>query len=460
MNNLLIKPATELVNLLKTKQLSCHELIIEYLTHIEKINPTINAIIQCNANSLIDQSKKFDQLKNKDGNLYGLPITIKDTCYVTNYYPSKGSRSLLAKEVAQKDATVVSRLKKAGALILGITNVPELLVSTETSNDIYGITKNPYNLEKTVGGSSGGEAAAIAACCSPAGIGSDAGGSIRIPSHFCGITGLKPTQYILPITGMYPNDNIGLHRQLVTFGPMARYVKDLRLLLNNILGADSIDPHVLDVKLNKKKKHKKLKVAYFYSANSLSTSNETISAINKVLKLFDNSGSIIIEEPPPMIDDSCELLWKTLAYKGDRGRSIENMLTAPPSKLLEQFLENANRCEFSVTELHSRLCKIEKLRFENQKYINKYDVVISPVCSNEAPSHFSTHKSIENYITYTILQNITGFPAIVVRVGESNQLPIGVQIIAKPLYDYFLLDIAEEIETKLGGWTPPTMITQ
>src|SRR5260221_4759602 len=233
-----MKPAAELAALIQSRAVSAIDVVEAHLRRIEQVNPALNAIVTLNPN-IIEQARSAETelMSGKAvGPLHGVPLTIKDTIDTGGLRTTSGSR-LRANHIPDRDATVVARLKAAGAIILGKTNTPEMALPYETDNPVFCRTNNPHDLTRTPGGSSGGEGAAIAAFLSPAGIGSDLSGSIRVPAHFCGIAGLKPTMGRVPMEGHTPKA-IGALSLGACIGPMARTVEDLELLFNVM--ADSI----------------------------------------------------------------------------------------------------------------------------------------------------------------------------------------------------------------------------
>src|ERR1700722_20081317 len=225
MNNLTFLSATEMAGRIRRKEISVTELIEAHLSRIEQVNPRINAFVSLNPEQVRQDALRAQvavQRGDNLGPLHGVPVTVKSSIDVRGL-PCEAGTKLRAGNVAENDAPLVARLKAAGAIILGNTNVPELLMAYETDNLLYGRTNNPWNLQRTPGGSSGGEAAAIAAGCSAGGVGSDGGGSIRIPAHYSGICGLKPTPGRVPSTGHFPG-SAGPFAQLGVVGPMARYI--------------------------------------------------------------------------------------------------------------------------------------------------------------------------------------------------------------------------------------------
>src|SRR5687767_3523446 len=228
--DLTTKSATELVALISSRAVSPVEVVEAHLRRIEQVNPSLNAIVTI-AEDAIDCARACEAAllsRSKFGPLLGLPVTVKDTIDTAGLRTTSGSL-IRAHHVPEQDAASVARLRAAGAIILGKTNVPEMAIPYESDNPVFGCTNNPHDLARTPGGSSGGEAAAIAACLSPAGLGSDLSGSIRVPAHFCGIAGLKPTTGRVATNGHTPAAG-GVVALGATIGPMARRVEDLALL--------------------------------------------------------------------------------------------------------------------------------------------------------------------------------------------------------------------------------------
>jgi len=251
MMEIICNSSMKLAKAIYDKDFSSQEAINAYLKQIDAINPKLNAIVQLTAEEAIREAKIADKLLAKGkirGSLHGVPMTIKDsldTAGVITTWGTPGRKN----HIPIEDATVVKRLKKAGAIVLGKTNTPEFTLVFETDNPIYGRTNNPYNLEQTPGGSSGGEAAIIAACGSPFGIGSDTGGSVRVPSHFCGLAGIKPTSGRVPRTG-HAISYGQLIDSFTQLGPIARYAEDLALIISLISGEDGKDPFIVPMPLN------------------------------------------------------------------------------------------------------------------------------------------------------------------------------------------------------------------
>ena len=233
---------------IRERRISPIELVDAHLTRIEKLQPQLNAFVHVDAEGARKQAQLVEaavQTGKKLGPLPGVPLSIKSSIAVAGL-PWETGTKLRTGTVASQDAPLVARLRNAGAIILGVTNCAELLMAWETDNILYGRTNNPWDLSRTAGGSSGGEAAAIASGCSAGGVGSDGGGSIRVPAHFCGICGLKPTPGRIPATGHFPS-SLGPFALLGVVGPMARTVADLKLLFEVMQGPDDGDPSAAPV---------------------------------------------------------------------------------------------------------------------------------------------------------------------------------------------------------------------
>ena len=242
MSDLTFLPAAAMAAKIRETQISAVDLAEAHLAKIERLNPKLNAFVHIDPERVRRAARDAESAVARGealGPLHGVPISVKSSVNVAGMKCESGTR-LRAGTVAGEDAPLVARLRKAGAIILGVTNTPELLMAWETDNLLYGRTNSPWDLERTPGGSSGGEAAAIAAGMSAGGVGSDGGGSIRVPAHFSGICGLKPTPGRVPSTGHFPPSG-GPFSLLGVVGPMARTVEDLQILFEVMQGLDDGD---------------------------------------------------------------------------------------------------------------------------------------------------------------------------------------------------------------------------
>src|SRR2546429_2812013 len=241
-SNPVLLSAREIAAQIRCKEVSPVEVTRAHLERIERLNPELNAFVDCQPEAVLAQARAAEKaiLRGDElGPLHGVPLSIKSAIDVAGHRCEAGTR-LRAGHIAAQDAPLVARLRAAGAVILGVTNTPELLMAWETDNLLYGRTNNPWDLSRTSGGSSGGESAAIASGCSAGGVGSDGGGSIRVPAHFTGICGLKPTPGRIPATGHYPKAG-GPFALIGVVGPMARTIEDLRTLFEVMAGWDECE---------------------------------------------------------------------------------------------------------------------------------------------------------------------------------------------------------------------------
>src|SRR5213595_1058005 len=284
MNDLTFLPAVQMAEQIRHRKISPVELVEAQLRKIKKLNPVLNAFVQVDAEGAFRQAREAEVAVRRGaklGALHGVPVSIKSSIEVAGFRCEAGTK-LRQGTVASQDAPLVSRLRDAGAIILGTTNTPELLMAWETDNLLYGRTNNPWDLTRTPGGSSGGEAAAIASGMSAAGVGSDGGGSIRVPAHFSGICGLKPTPGRIPATGHFPS-SVGPFALLGVVGPMARTVRDLQLMFEVMQGPDIGDPHAAPVPLRPvdSASLRETRIGYFEDDGRTPVTAETRRAIQR-----------------------------------------------------------------------------------------------------------------------------------------------------------------------------------
>ncbi|TAL66500.1 MAG: amidase [Legionella sp.] len=461
-----------IVELVKKREVSCAEVMQDHLAQVAKVNPLINAMIQhLSPEEALKQAhfadKQISQSKEL-GTLHGLPVTIKDAREVRGFLCTYGNQSPL-NFVAKKDSTVAARLRNAGAIITGITNIPDFSMSYETDNSLYGRTRNPYDLNRSPGGSSGGEAALIAACGSYLGIGADSGGSIRQPAHNCGITGLKPTLGLIPDTGVFPhNGSYGIFKDILTQGPMARYVEDLIQILPIISGPDGVDPNTKPIAVRNPAEVdlSQLRIVT-YTANGIVAPRQDIAeVVNKASYLLKSEVRSVEEQYPKISKETYSMFEELFFYGGDGGQwlidQMHHMQVTTVEKPFQAILDRAALCHFSVTELRRRLVLVEEFKYTMSAFMEEYDVIICPAATTPANLYEQKMELTEGFdlaydLTYNLPYNITGWPAVVVRCGTSDEgLPIGVQVIAKAWRDDIALAVAKRLEELMGGWLAPT----
>jgi len=293
MGDLTFLPAVVMAQQIREKKLSPVELADAHLAKIERLNPKLNAFVHVDAERVRLEARAAEAAAMSGkalGPLHGVPISIKSSLDVAGLRCESGTR-LRAGHVATQDAPLVARLRHAGAIVLGVTNTPELLMAWETDNLLYGRTNSQWDLARTPGGSSGGEASAIAAGMSAGGVGSDGGGSIRVPAHFSGICGLKPTPGRIPATGHFPAAG-GPAALLGVVGPMTRTVADLKALFEAMQGPDDGDPCAAPVPLRWPSDDEvmKLRVGYFEDDGRTPVTTETRAAVRTAAEALQGAG--------------------------------------------------------------------------------------------------------------------------------------------------------------------------
>src|ERR1700682_475736 len=338
--------AGELAEAIRSKRLSSKIVVEAHLDRIAKVNPKLNAIVQLTADAARKEADEADAALARgqiNGPLHGVPVTIKDTLETSGVICTGGTKGR-ANFVPKADATAVARLRNAGGMLLGKTTVPELAGAIETDNLVYGRTNNPYALARTPGGSSGGEAAIVSACGSPLGLGTDAGGSIRIPAHFCGLAGIKPTSGRVPRTGQFPMP-LGARNAVFHVSLIARRVEDLALALPIIAGPDFRDHSIVGMPLldSKAVTLNGLKLAYYEDDGAATPTKEIAAAVRDSAKAFMDAGVKVEESRPPDVAKAGTVYFDM--SRGDGGAGTRAFLKSigsdPISPLFEKALTNS-----------------------------------------------------------------------------------------------------------------------
>ncbi len=460
------KSASELANAIRAKQLSSKSIVEAHLEQIAKVNPKLNAIVQLTADSARKEADEADQALARGeirGPLHGVPVTIKDTLETIGVICTGGTKGR-ANYVPKADATSVARLRAAGAVILGKTNVPELAGAIETDNLVYGRTNNPYDLGRTPGGSSGGESAIVAACGSPLGLGTDAGGSIRIPAHFCGLAAIKPTSGRVPRTGQFPLP-MGARNAVFHVSLIARKVDDLALALPIIAGPDFRDHSIVGMPLLDPKAVtlSGLKLAYFDDDGAATPTKEISAAVRDSAKALVEAGVKVEENRPPEASKAATVYHDM--SRGDGGAGIRAFLKSigsdPISPLFEQALTYSVAPAFpTTTEALAAFVRWDAFRNSMLRFIENYDAILSPVAPFPALAHgTSFEEQNRRGFGYAQIYNLTGWPSTTVRVGTSPEgLPLNVQVAAKPWREDIALAVVRHLEQTFGGWKKPTAV--
>lgn len=465
-----VRPGTELTELsasalaraIRARQVSSEEVVEAHLRRIDAVNPALNAVVQLTAEAARRRAREADAALGRGerwGPLHGVPFTAKDALDTDGVITTGGTTGRAGYLPAQ-DATAVARLRGAGAILLGKTNAPELSFAFETDNLVYGRTNNPYDLTRTPGGSSGGEAAIIAAGGSPLGLGTDAAGSIRWPAHCCGIAGLKPTHGRVPTTGAFP-PTIGLIGPLWHLGPLTRFVEDLALTLPILAGVDWHDPASVPMPLGDPTgvDIAKLRVAFHTDNGIVPADAATSAVVRRTAQVLTAAGSAVEEARPAGIEQALELALGL--FGADGGAGVQALLqmvgTTAVSPFIVEFGDRLRPFAQTTAELSGLLVRLDLFRSTMLGFLERYDVIVCPVNAAPAMPHGTTFARVAEF-GYTVAYNLTGWPVVVVRGGTSPEgLPIGVQIVARPWREDVALAVAAHLERALGGWQRPAV---
>lgn len=489
MSYLVFLPAHELAKGIRDRTFSAVEVLEAYLAQIVKHNTKLNAICTLDEEKARQRAKQADEAALRGENwgiLHGVPITIKDIFETAGLRTTAGYKPL-KNYVPQQDATVVSRLRAAGAIIVGKTNVAELASDYQGINDLFPRVNNPWNLDCTPGGSSSGSAAAVAAGLSPLDLGNDFGGSIRQPSHFCGVFGIKPTDRRVSTTGMIP-EVPGMPksiRQMMTVGSLARSIEDLQLCFSLIAGADPQQPDIPPVPLDtpSQKSLQNLRIAWTDELSTFPVAKEIKSALVSVAKKLVNVG-MQIENWVPDFDfvAACQIYFAVATY---------NMIYSQPiafddvRKQMPFLFREATQGDRTLRNLintagtglsiwlnptlkgyFEALTERDRLIAQMDKELEQWDVWLCLVAMTPAFTHRAKGEAVEvdgrkiPYLlasgAYTIPFSFTGYPVVVIPIGQTkDRLPIGMQIVGKRWREMELLATARQLTEIVGNYQRP-----
>ncbi len=452
-------PLVEMASLARAGALSSLELVDAHLDRIEAVNPHYNAFTIVLADQARASARRADQ-GLKMGPLHGVPVTVKDSFDVAGL-PTRLGSYFAPDDPAAADSAVAARLRRAGAIILGKTNTPEFLGSYETDNYITGRSNNPWNVERTPGGSSGGEAAAIASGCSPGGVGSDGGGSIRVPAHFCGIAGLKPTPGRISLVGHHPSEaSLGI----AVAGPMARSVADVRLLFGALAGYDDRDPRSAPVDLRTPKLGRP-RVGVFETFYGTPVQPAVRRAIQEAAAALTNR-SFAVDEFRPEGLERAPNLW-SFFFAELPARAAKERIAGREAEAHWTYTENldrlAERAPASGWQVIESIAARDAMRRSLVEQMREVPFLLMPVSSIVAFPHrerkFATESKaiglFQAMMPATIF-NLLGFPALTVPFTIDEQgMPVGVQIVACPWEEEALLELGVALEEERGPFRAP-----
>ncbi len=449
--------AVQQAEAIRTRRASSTEILEAHLARIAEENPRLNAIVTLDEEGARKSAREADEaLAHGEvwGPLHGVPMTLKDG------HATKGMRTTcgyepLAGYVPSEDGTVAARLKAAGAIIFGKTNVSPLLGNIQADNPIFGRTNNPWNTERTSGGSSGGAAAALAVGMTPLEIGSDLAGSIRIPAHFCGVYGLKTTEHRVSMWGHIPDvpGMVRSHRLMWSIGPMARSVEDLALAYRIISGPDGHDMDVPPVAIGEipRLEMKGLKLAWSPTFPGVPVAASIRDALDRFVSRLERAGAVV-EERLPSVDfrqlaKAREPLSRVVDFE-----QLANARSAISRAVRVTFTTSEDEAPPSMAEFLTALDTRDKITQTWEAFFDEWDALICPVCMVTAFPHCPVDTPLQvdgetvNYwraVGHTAPFNFTGHPSIAIPIArDADGLPIGAQIVGRRWGEEKLLAIA------------------
>lgn len=455
----------EMSSRIRAGELSPVELVEAHLRQIEKHNPLLNAFVILLAEEARRAAREAEARMVRGERLSaldGVPVTVKDSFDIEGLATLCGSR-LREGHRAGRDSTAAARLRAAGAVILGKTNCPEFLMNYETDNHVTGRTNNPWDLERTPGGSSGGESAAIAAFCSAGGIGSDGGGSIRVPAHFCGIAGLKPTPGRVPATGHFPEiaHPAGL---LGVAGPMARTAEDVGVLFEVLAGHDPQDPFSAPVPFRWRSTGG-VRIGWMEQAGDVPVEPPIQEAVRAAARSLETMG-FPVEPFSFRILGRSTRLW-SFFFKELPATAMKDIFAGNEARLhwsgVELVQQAMDRPEPSGKQVLENLVARDKLRAQLVREMERCPVLLWPACGVVAFPHrkreWQTPKGAISYdeaMMPLTPANTLGLPAMVIPFQmTADGLPVGVQLVGRPWDEELLLAVAIRLEEARGPFPPP-----
>lgn len=470
MEQLIFKTAAELAAAIREKSVSVREVVDAHFDQITAVNPAINALVQATADSALAQADAADDALSRGEHiepLHGVPFTVKDNIETKGVICGCGTTGL-AGNVPAEDAIVVSRIRAAGGILLGKTNIPEVGLGYETHNLLYGRTNNPYDLSRTPGGSSGGEAALIAAAGSPLGLATDGGGSARWPAHCCGIAGLKPTTGRTPKIGHVPPPG-GVINPFWQISLMARSTADLAIALPLICGPDPRDPSTVPVPLPQlgNVDLSTLRVAVLVDNGIVSPTPEIANMVSKCADTMAQAGAAVTDIAPSVMAEAHQIYVHLLSADG--GVGLGDLLQSWGTKEPHPYTKRAQAAQIhhqlSAGEFGGWLYRLDQFRQQMSIFMADYDVILCPVAPLPAVVHGQTmpdpaFAGFDPMFSYVVPFNLTGWPCGTVRAGDSAEgLPLGIQVAAKPWCEDVVLGVLAYLEAEHGGWQPPFVAT-
>ena len=442
--------ATELALRIRRRDLSPVEALAEHRSRIERLNPELNAIVT-EAPDADEQARAAEAAVRRGDELaplHGVPFTVKDTFDTAGVRTTRGSR-LFADHVPDRDATVVARAKAAGGILLGKTNTPEFALWWETANLVFGRTSNPYDVQRTSGGSSGGEAVAVAKGMSSLGIGSDLGGSIRLPAHYCGVVGFKPTHGRVPLTGHFPETLF----RFMHAGPLARSVRDAALALAVLEGPDGEDWYAAPLP-TPGKDEAPLRVGWTAEPALGTVEPDVARAVAAAAEGLAAAGFAVEQAAPERLAEVDTNALTLQLYGAESGAYFEEVVGERRADLHPSIQRRLGLRAESLADYVAAEAAVERLRRDLASFFRRHDILLCPTAPVVAPPHDAEEIVIRGVaappraaMRATIPFDLTGSPALTVPFTRSSEgLPIGVQLVGRRFEDETVLRAGAAVE--------------
>lgn len=478
--DLALRSATELTAALRSRQVGCRELLTHYHERIDRLNPAVNAVVTLDDTALERAAEADTALARGEtwGPLHGLPITIKDSLETAGLRTTAGAPEY-ANHVPGRDADAVARLRAAGAVVFGKTNLPSYAADAQTFNPIFGTTRNPWNLERAVGGSSGGAAAAVASGLTGLDLGSDLGGSIRNPAGYCGVFGLRPSFGIIPTRGHVPGPPGSLAEiDIATVGPLTRAAADLELTLDVLAGPNAARAIAWRLALPSARSDtlRSYRVAVWLDDDYCPVDAEVLRVLGAAVAAIESAGARVDTDARPCTLREAERLTQQLvqaifsgAYPAEEYHRLRVLAETAEREDDSPRVRHARNVTARVRDHNDALEARARLAARCADFFTVHDVLLCPITPTTAIPHdhqpdVDARRIVVNgkprpygdQIPWASLSGLCGLPAVVLPAGTARDgLPVGLQVIGPHLEDRTVIDVAGRIAALTGGFVAP-----